>query len=432
VSSRLKGELIHPNKTAWVDNLQFSPDGKRILAGDRVGGVVVVWDVATGERLTTVETGLRIRPVAHVVLPPPFAVSADLRTLFAPRGKREYERVVQDGKPMSRWTFDGEVRAWSLDDGKLRRTYKHRPPRGIGPIQLSPDGTRLITSESLSGTYERAFKSTTSVWDVRSGEYRALDGPAQDLSGGKFSPDGRSFASVLRREAQVGAQARKLTNLTTGRDRWSVPVTEKNASAWVGAFSPDGRVLFGTVLVLDQPNKWDRWRTWVKWWDAATGGEVASFEGDPNSTFGDFCPSPDSRTLGVLSWCGEKMKLLLYSIPEKRLLRTVTLCEKTEGQRSIASGLTFHPGGKWLAVITRTYPEKAPGDIDPRDLPQPRVLLIETARGKIRETLVAPQSFANNACFSPDGRTLATGGLGRVILWDMARPPGEPSGAAGR
>jgi hypothetical protein len=76
-------------------------------------------------------------------------------------------------------------------------------------------------------------------------------------------------------------------------------------------------------------------------------------------------------------------------------------------------------------VITRLYPESARGgdDLDARDLPQPRIHLIETATGAIRETMIAPLSFSNNACFSPDGRTLATDGLGRVLLWDMTKVP---------
>jgi WD40 repeat protein len=410
VSSRLKSELIHPNKTASLLGLKFSPDGKRILAGDSPSGVVAVWDIVNGKRLTTIETSSRT-----------FAVSPDWRTLFAPREKNKYERVEQDGKRMTRWTFEGEVRAWSLDDGKLLRTYKHQPPRGIRGIQLSPDGKKFITSEFLSGTYERSYKNSTSLWDVKSGKYRTRD---RRQPFGKFSPDGRSFASILLDDEENYAQARKLIDVTNGQEKWSVPIADKNASVNVEAFSRDGRVLFGTVRVFDRPKKRDNWRSWMKWWDAATGREIASFEGDKNDRFLYFCSSPDGQTLGVLNWLGEKRKLFFYSIAEKRLLRTVLLGEKTEGQQLIASGLTFHPDGKWLAVITRSYPEQADSEnISPRDLPQPRILLIEAATGAIRETLIAPQSFAIAACFSPDSRTLATGGYGRVLLWDTTKMP---------
>lgn len=134
--------------------------------------------------------------------------------------------------------------------------------------------------------------------------------------------------------------------------------------------------------------------------------------------------SPDGKTAVTLNWQGDKRKLLLFHVPEKRLERTILVSEKTEGFRPSASSPAFSPDGKWLAVGTCLYPEKTDGgELDPRDLPQPRILLIEMATGAIRETLIAPQGGVSSPCFSPDGRTLATGGYGRVLLWDVTKMP---------
>jgi WD40 repeat protein len=414
VSSRLKGELIHPNRTASPAALYFSPDGKRLLAGDYPGGVIAVWDLATGKRLTTIEAGYGYHATLHY-----YAVSPDWRTLFAWREKRKPERVEQDGKRMIRWTFDGAVCAWDLDNGKLLRTYKHQPPRNIRVMRLSPDGKTFYTFDELPGTYEGGPKNAVSLWDVKAGTYRTLEGVN---TYGLFSPDGKTLAfAVVAGDGY--SHGLKLIDAATGRDKWSVPVTDKYASAEPVAFSPDGKLLFGAVRVYERPKNWDNWRSQMKWWDAATGREIASFDTARDDTLFAPCFSPDGGTLAAFNWPSDQhRKLFLYDVSRKRLARTTPLCDKVEGQRSITSSPVFSPDGKWLAVITRTYPEKARGgeDLDPRDLPQPRILLIETATGAIRETLVAPQSFASTACFSPDGRTLATGGHGRVLLWDVA------------
>src|SRR5438132_1451119 len=77
VSPGLKRELIHPNKGSVLYGIRFTPDGKRIIAGDYPGGIVALWDVETGKRLTTIETGYGYRGTADY-----FFTTPDWKTLF--------------------------------------------------------------------------------------------------------------------------------------------------------------------------------------------------------------------------------------------------------------------------------------------------------------------------------------------------------------
>ena len=112
--------------------------------------------------------------------------------------------------------------------------------------------------------------------------------------------------------------------------------------------------------------------------------------------------------------------------PEARpvdLVRTLVWKEKTKGQKVSAGEPAFSPDGKWLVLSTQVAPDKRGDEPDVQDLPQPRIHLIDVATATIRETLIAPPGAGGSPCFSRDGRTLATAGRGRVVLWDLTKLP---------
>jgi WD40 repeat protein len=215
-------------------------------------------------------------------------------------------------------------------------------------------------------------------------------------------------------------QTLRLFETSTLREKWSIPVKDKNARVALTAFSPDARLLVAGYQRFAERNKWDRSEPSLKWYDTATGLEVASFAGRLGERLFGCQFSPNGQTLAAVMWQGEKAELMLFRIPERQLVKTIPLGEKAKGNGLVAISPTFSPDGKSLAVITQEVPVTRDGKLDACDAAQARIHLIDVAIGQIRETLIAPQGFPRSQCFSPDGRTLATGGLGKVLLWDVS------------
>jgi WD40 repeat protein len=339
--------------------------------------------------------------------------------------------MEQNGKRLRRWEFDGDIRAWDITTGQLRRTYRHQPPRNVISMLPSPDGTRFITFEEVPGIYQGAPKRTASLWDVATGQPQPLADGSQTY--GPFFPDGRTLVvRVLDKDDY--ATGMKALDLTTGKEKWSIPVKEKYAWINGAAFSPDGRLLVGNYQVFPARRVWDKCQSWLKFWDTADGHEIASFAGGKNESFGLALFSPDGRTLAVTNWSRalEKATLFLYDVGKRRPMRTVSLGQKGQGERLLSGAPSFSPDGKWIAVVTQVQPDTRDPNRDVHDVAQPRIHLIDAATGDIRETLVAPQCFGRDVCFSPDGKTLATSGHGRVLLWDVSDLTGSAARAERR
>jgi WD40 repeat protein len=412
----LRNELIHPDKIYSIQGIRFSPDGGRLLAGDLPGAVVALWDLATGKLLTTVEAGFGMRGGAGRA--DYFFPSPDWQTLFTWRSPWTYELLDPNYKRL-RWDFQGDLRAWDLATGRLLRTFRHQPARGIGWGKLSPDGTTFDVIEELPGVWEGGAKEAAGLWDLRTGRYRALPNVPQHVYEGYFSPDGRTLAM----DAPVDDRRfLRLFDAATGREKGVL--REKGATLSCLGFLPDGKLLVNACV-----EEGDEFSTQLQWWDPATGRKVASSTKEKDGFSSVRC-SPDGKTVAAVAVREEKWRLLLFGAPGKPP-DTVPLMELAKGEGLDAFEVVFAPGGRWLAVLTQvSRADRARRDVDIREAPQALVRLIDVAAGKIRETLVCPPGYAGTACFSPDGKTLATSVSGRVLLWDLTEPPLEARASA--
>jgi WD40 repeat protein len=317
-----------------------------------------------------------------------------------------------------RFECHGDIRAWDTESGRVRQTFQHEPPRRILFMSLTSDGTKFATCEYLPGVYERFSDEVVSIWDVATGKYETLPKGVERFSA--FSPDGHTLATSAQDKDNY-TQAVKLFEPGSGREKLSIPIRDKYTWAHVEAFSPDGSVMVGDYQVFARPKTRDDSKYWLKWWDAANGRELASIDGQ----FGTCRFSPDGKTLATTKWNGESCSLCLFRVADQKLLCTIELEKKAKGERLVAGQRAFSPDSRWLALVTQRFPGSGGGnDNDERDVPQAHIHLIDVAAGDKRETLVPPQGLVHALAFSPDGKTLATGGYGRVQLWNMTAPPG--------
>jgi hypothetical protein len=94
VSSRLTSKLQHDHPRTSIAEIRFSPDGNRVIAGDYPGGVIHVWDLASGKQLTSSAAGEGFRGSMDY-----FSISPDWKTLFALKNTRgTFDHIERDGK----------------------------------------------------------------------------------------------------------------------------------------------------------------------------------------------------------------------------------------------------------------------------------------------------------------------------------------------
>jgi len=167
VSLILQGPTIGSSPLASVQgyailSIAYSPDGKYLVSGDS-DGFGIIWDAATGEKLSTISHEDGSSGVA-------FLPDEIFGAAYSPDGKR---LALAGGR--------GITRVLDASTGKELLTLKgHTGP--VLSVSFSPDG-KLIATASMDGT--------TRVWDTATG-VNLLMLPVNGVI--SFSPDGKRLA----------------------------------------------------------------------------------------------------------------------------------------------------------------------------------------------------------------------------------------------
>jgi WD40 repeat protein len=424
----------------------LTPDGRSLVTASDTGELTW-WDLKSRRKTRTLEIAAGYHALALSADGLTAAVGidrgiqlVDVRTGAAPTaaggptGTSNYLLFSRDGKTVVSTNLDGTVTLWDVGSATPRETFRAHSAAVQQPV-FGPDGRTLYTV---------SHDGTAIAWDIGGG--RGLGRPFTfthdrafdkdwDRHPARFSRDGRLIAVGLKEEGIGLWDARKLRPV-------AAPLLDTGGEVKALAFSADGRTLAAVTLdgmatVWDVESRSlrqaafrvDRWLAvgvsfsadgtmlataggeGVKLWEVAT-GEALGRVGD-GSAAGDVAFSPTEPFVAFVreGWDytsdvrgGSAVEgggvVEIWDVGRRSRIRTLEV-----GADVLGGAVAFSPDGRTLAT----------GGIDPL------VHLWDVRTGKLIRELEQGAAGANSLEFSPDSRILGVSGLEPVAsLWDVA------------
>jgi len=387
-------------------SLALSPDGA-ILATGSVDGTVAFWDWGTGH--------LKMAFKAH------------------PDNRVHGLAFSPDGRTLATTGGDKTAKLWDVETGKKLAAPLHGHEAPVSHPTFGCDGQKLVTTSD---------DHTGRLWDVATRKSIPLTGAGGAwVLAAAFSPNGKTLATaegypwspnaigqVCLRDPATGAVLRYL----------AVP----HGGAFAVAYAPDGRTLAvgtnaGTVLLVDaastdvlQVYYGHGHRVWALAF-SADGRSLASAGNDASVRLWEVAARPTQRVqwnarvqqAPLILQLGRGWVTRVAVSGDGKTLATgfaggaVHLFDLVSGHERLAlanqgdsiQGLAFSPDSRTLATAAGTT-----------------VKCWETTSGKELAAFTAHDKLVMGVAFAPDGTTLASCGFdGTTKIWDLGTK-GEP------
>jgi WD40 repeat protein len=375
--------------------LAYSPTGQLLAVGgaDRA---IHLWDVGAGKERRRLEghrqalSAVAFAPDGRLLASAgpgdPLrlwnpAAGEEVRRLQARPDQYRYLAFSPDGRSLAGAGVTGRIYLWDVATGK-EQPASAAAPQGQFYAVLAPDGKTVFTWDDYT-PWAPASESPIHVWEAETGkEVGRLPGIQGQVRGVAISPDGATLAAT----AANGTVS--LHDPRTGKELRRLPGKHHAVALTAG-----GRLVTGG---LEEPG--------LRLWHAATGKQLWQLRGLGGlASWYRLAVTPDG---GLLAAKGEGRSVHVWDLATGKERYQVPVQRRLPVFAFSSDGRTF--------ATTGSLPSPGPTEWD-------EVRLWTTATGKEVRAFGRQRVPFTALAFSPDGRTLATGGGDHAVrLWEVA------------